>query len=57
MLPDVCIIRDPTVKRTLCRGCDTVLIPGLSATVRVNSACFPSPTLVSFSQAFDLLIL
>ncbi|KAI0298579.1 RNAse P Rpr2/Rpp21/SNM1 subunit domain-containing protein [Russula brevipes] len=27
---------DPTVKRTLCRGCDTVLIPGLSATVRVN---------------------
>ena len=34
------IIRDPTVKRTLCRGCDTVLIPGLSATVRVNSAWF-----------------
>lgn len=33
-------VRDPTVKRTLCRGCDTVLIPGLSATVRVNSACF-----------------
>ncbi|KAH9961315.1 RNAse P, Rpr2/Rpp21 subunit, partial [Russula dissimulans] len=30
---------DPTVKRTLCKGCDTVLIPGLSATVRVNSAC------------------
>ncbi|KAF8483002.1 Rpr2-domain-containing protein [Russula ochroleuca] len=29
---------DPTVKRTLCRGCDTVLIPGLSATVRVNSS-------------------
>ncbi|KAI9463676.1 Rpr2-domain-containing protein [Lactarius psammicola] len=27
---------DPTVKRTLCKGCDTVLIPGLSATVRVN---------------------
>jgi ribonuclease P protein subunit RPR2 len=38
-LPDACTIRDPTVKRTLCRGCDTVLIPGLSATVRVNSAC------------------
>ncbi|KAI0256061.1 hypothetical protein BJV78DRAFT_1168913 [Lactifluus subvellereus] len=31
-------LRDPTVKRTLCRGCDTVLIPGLSATVRVNSS-------------------
>ncbi|KAH9993979.1 hypothetical protein BJV77DRAFT_996287 [Russula vinacea] len=29
---------DPTVKRTLCRGCDTILIPGLSATVRVNSS-------------------
>ncbi|KAH9998509.1 RNAse P Rpr2/Rpp21/SNM1 subunit domain-containing protein [Russula compacta] len=29
---------DPTVKRTLCKGCDTVLIPGLSATVRVNSS-------------------
>ena len=26
------------MKRTLCRGCDTVLISGLSATVRVNSA-------------------
>ena len=35
-----CTVRDPTVKRTLCRVCDTVLIPGLSATVRVNSACF-----------------
>jgi len=29
---------DPTVKRTLCKGCDTVLIPGLSATVRVNAS-------------------
>jgi len=29
---------DPTVKRTLCKGCDTVLIPGLSATVRVNGS-------------------
>ncbi|KAH9061229.1 Rpr2-domain-containing protein [Lactarius vividus] len=29
-------VTDPTVKRTLCKGCDTVLIPGLSATVRVN---------------------
>lgn len=38
---DICTVRDPTVKRTLCRGCDTVLIPGLSATVRVHSACFP----------------
>ncbi|KAI0268732.1 RNAse P Rpr2/Rpp21/SNM1 subunit domain-containing protein [Gloeopeniophorella convolvens] len=27
---------DPTVKRTLCKGCDTVLIPGASAIVRVN---------------------
>ncbi|KAF8274578.1 RNAse P Rpr2/Rpp21/SNM1 subunit domain-containing protein [Lactarius quietus] len=29
---------DPSVKRTLCKGCDTVLIPGLSATVRVNGS-------------------
>ncbi|KAI9459101.1 Rpr2-domain-containing protein [Russula earlei] len=29
---------DPTVKRTLCKGCDTVLIPGLSATVRVHGS-------------------
>ncbi|KAH9978729.1 RNAse P Rpr2/Rpp21/SNM1 subunit domain-containing protein [Lactifluus volemus] len=29
---------DPTVKRTLCKGCDTVLIPGQSATVRINSS-------------------
>ena len=32
--------RDPTVKRTLCKGCDTILIPGLSATVRVNGEWF-----------------
>jgi ribonuclease P protein subunit RPR2 len=35
---DTGTVRDPTVKRTLCRGCDTVLIPGLSATVRVHGA-------------------
>ncbi|KAI9442262.1 Rpr2-domain-containing protein [Lactarius indigo] len=29
---------DPSVKRTLCKGCDTILIPGLSATVRVNGS-------------------
>ncbi|KAI8994007.1 RNAse P Rpr2/Rpp21/SNM1 subunit domain-containing protein [Trametes punicea] len=27
---------DPTLKRTLCKGCDTVLLPGLTATVRVR---------------------
>ena len=36
MSSNTCDARDPTVKRTLCKGCDTVLIPGLSATVRVN---------------------
>jgi len=45
-LLDNCYLRDPTVKRTLCKGCDTVLIPGLSATVRVNSACV-SPRILS----------
>ena len=52
-------IRDPTVKRTLCRGCDTVLIPGLSATVRVNSAWFSTRImiLVQFSHNIDFLIL
>ena len=51
-------VRDPTVKRTLCRGCDTVLIPGLSATVRVNSACsFRETTRVmSFSQLYLLIL-
>ncbi|KAI0305623.1 Rpr2-domain-containing protein [Multifurca ochricompacta] len=29
---------DPSVKRTLCKGCDTVLIPGLSVTVRIKSS-------------------
>ncbi|EMD37650.1 hypothetical protein CERSUDRAFT_123546 [Gelatoporia subvermispora B] len=29
---------DPAVKRTLCRKCDVVLIPGVSATVRVKSS-------------------
>ncbi|KAI0029843.1 RNAse P Rpr2/Rpp21/SNM1 subunit domain-containing protein [Vararia minispora EC-137] len=27
---------DPSVKRTLCRGCDGVLVPGISSTIRVN---------------------
>ncbi|KAI0311770.1 RNAse P Rpr2/Rpp21/SNM1 subunit domain-containing protein [Amylostereum chailletii] len=30
---------DPTVKRTLCKGCDAVLVPGLSASVRVQRTC------------------
>ncbi|EKM54637.1 uncharacterized protein PHACADRAFT_123918 [Phanerochaete carnosa HHB-10118-sp] len=29
---------DPAVKRTLCKGCDLVLVPGLTAEVRVNSS-------------------
>ncbi|KIY74103.1 Rpr2-domain-containing protein, partial [Cylindrobasidium torrendii FP15055 ss-10] len=29
---------DPAVKRTLCGGCDAVLIPGSSATVRVKKS-------------------
>jgi len=54
---DSCFIRDPSVKRTLCRGCDTVLIPGLSATVRVNGACSTRTLVSSFSQLFDFLSL
>ncbi|KAF7428071.1 hypothetical protein PC9H_007290 [Pleurotus ostreatus] len=27
---------DPTVKRTLCKGCDTVLQPGINTSVRIN---------------------
>jgi ribonuclease P protein subunit RPR2 len=30
--------RDPTVKRTICKGCNTVLVPGSTATIRVKSA-------------------
>jgi ribonuclease P protein subunit RPR2 len=26
--------RDPSVKRTICKGCNTLLIPGMTATVR-----------------------
>lgn len=29
---------DPAVKRTLCKGCDMVLVPGLTAQVRVNTS-------------------
>lgn len=29
--------RDPSVKRTICKGCNEVLIPGITATVRVKS--------------------
>ncbi|KDQ55820.1 hypothetical protein JAAARDRAFT_208592 [Jaapia argillacea MUCL 33604] len=29
---------DPTVKRTLCTGCDAVLLPGSTATVRVKAS-------------------
>jgi ribonuclease P protein subunit RPR2 len=32
--------RDPGVKRTLCKGCDEVLIPGRTARVRVKSAFY-----------------
>lgn len=28
---------DPAVKRTICRGCDMVLVPGSTASVRVKS--------------------
>ena len=28
--------RDPAIKRTLCKGCNAVLIPGKTATVRVT---------------------
>ena len=31
-------IRDPSVKRTLCKGCNTVLVPGSTATVRTKGA-------------------
>jgi len=29
---------DPSIKRTLCKGCDTVLVPGSTASVRVKSS-------------------
>ncbi len=29
--------RDPSLKRTMCKACDTILIPGLTARVRVKS--------------------
>jgi ribonuclease P protein subunit RPR2 len=32
---------DPTVKRTLCRGCDAVLVPGTTASVRVKREMLP----------------
>ncbi|KAG8689659.1 hypothetical protein FRC11_001364 [Ceratobasidium sp. 423] len=31
---------DPTVKRMLCKGCNAVLVPGSSASVRVKSEWF-----------------
>lgn len=31
--------RDPSVKRTLCKGCNTVVLPGMTATVRVRGTC------------------
>jgi ribonuclease P protein subunit RPR2 len=49
-----CTVRDPSVKRTLCKGCDTVLVPGLSATVRVNSArVFLQPSSYSCARVAD----
>ncbi|KAH9038719.1 Rpr2-domain-containing protein [Lactarius pseudohatsudake] len=44
---------DPTVKRTLCKGCDTVLIPGLSATVR-SSRRIPAPPVLKPESAAPL---
>jgi len=29
---------DPSVKRTICKGCDSLLIPGVTATVRSKSS-------------------
>uniref|UniRef100_A0ABB5UP45 Ribonuclease P/MRP subunit p21 n=1 Tax=Sus scrofa TaxID=9823 RepID=A0ABB5UP45_PIG len=31
--------RDPSVKRTLCRGCSSLLIPGLTCTQRQRREC------------------
>lgn len=30
--------RDPTVKRTMCKGCSAVLVPGVTCTVRIKRA-------------------
>ncbi|KAG7443158.1 Rpr2-domain-containing protein [Guyanagaster necrorhizus] len=29
---------DPSVKRTICKGCDTILVPGSTVTIRVNKS-------------------
>ncbi|KAJ3539982.1 hypothetical protein NM688_g6291 [Phlebia brevispora] len=31
-------VRDPAVKRTLCKGCDVVLVPGVTALVRIHAS-------------------
>jgi len=33
---------DPTVKRTICKGCQTVLIPGVTASVRIKPSAIHS---------------
>ncbi|KAF8527783.1 RNAse P Rpr2/Rpp21/SNM1 subunit domain-containing protein [Gautieria morchelliformis] len=37
---------DPNVKRTLCKGCDTVLLPGTTASVRVRGSADKSREVV-----------
>ena len=32
--------RDPSVKRTLCKRCNTVLMPGITARIRVKRMAF-----------------
>lgn len=38
ILLNLIVGRDPNVKRTLCKGCNAVLLPGNTATVRVRGA-------------------
>jgi RNase P subunit RPR2 len=35
--------RDPAVKRTLCKRCDALLVPGVTASVRVNGQSLLAP--------------
>ena len=45
--------RDPSVKRTLCRGCNIILIPGLTASVRVKCGFLSLPqsyAIIQWSQ-------
>ncbi|KAK0503705.1 RNAse P Rpr2/Rpp21/SNM1 subunit domain-containing protein, partial [Armillaria luteobubalina] len=29
---------DPSIKRTICKGCNTILVPGSTVTIRVNKS-------------------